>query len=102
PVSREPRARAPTAEAHRDASGLAAEELGGGPHDLVARDLADALREAPAVAERIGDLAVTLAPEGVTERLPDLRARVDRAGPERVDLVRDEVKHGRRATDRER
>jgi len=51
---------------------LFGEELRGGSCDFFLRDVADALREAPAVAERVADLAVALAPERVAERLADL------------------------------
>jgi hypothetical protein len=39
------------------------------------------------VAERIDDLAVAVAPEGVLQRLEDLGPGVDRALPERIGVV---------------
>src|SRR5438093_156587 len=52
-----------------------------GLSDLLTRDIAHVLREAPPVAEGVGDLTVALAPEGVLAWLPDLRAGVDRPFP---------------------
>jgi len=45
------------------------------------------LRESPAVAEGVGDLPVAFAPEGLGERLPHLRAGLERTLPEIVDVL---------------
>jgi len=51
-------------------------------------NVAQVLCKTPAVAERIGDLTVAFAPEGVVEGLLHLRAGVDRTLPDRIDVVR--------------
>ena len=54
------------------------------------------------MAERVDDLAVALAPEGVAERLADLGTSLDGLLPERLDVVCDKVEDRRGAADRER
>ena len=54
---------------------LAREQLGHGPLELLPRDVAYVLGEPPAMAERVGDLPVTLAPEGLGQRLAHLVVR---------------------------
>jgi hypothetical protein len=65
-----------------------AKHSGSGFLNLGSRNVAQVLREAPTVAERVGDLTVALAPKNVLERLPDLCAGVDRAFPQRIDVIR--------------
>jgi hypothetical protein len=47
----------------RSRHGLAAKGVGHRAFELLARHLANPLRDSPAVAERIGDLPVQLTPE---------------------------------------
>jgi hypothetical protein len=61
--------------------GSATEGRRGPAYDLVSRDVARPLRETPTMPERVGYLPVSLSPEGVAERLNDLRARINRAAP---------------------
>src|SRR3954447_19915710 len=77
-----------------------AECLSGRADDLVVRDVANALRQAPAVAEGVDDLAVALAPEYVLEWGVNIGAGVERALPERVDVFGREVQSDRCAADR--
>src|SRR4029453_13616879 len=79
-----------------------AKHCGGGFFKLVERDFPQGLCEAPAGAEGVGDLTVALAPESVLERLPDMRAGIDRAVPQRVDVIRIQVQNGGGAADAER
>src|SRR5215208_5312874 len=78
------------------------EELSGGTRDLLGRHVADPLRESPAMTERVGDLAVPLAPERVAQRLPHHRAGFDRALPQTVHVRGHEMEHRRGAADGER
>src|SRR4029453_9880502 len=55
--------------------------------DLVARDVAEVLGEAPAMTEGVDDLPVTVAPEGVLQRGVDLGTGGERPFPETVDVV---------------
>jgi hypothetical protein len=91
---------------HSPAAGLLfaplAEHRGGGFLNLLTRDVAQVLCKAPAVAEGIGDLTVALAPENVLEWLSDLRAGVDRAFPDRIDVLGVQVQDGGGAADAER
>jgi AraC-like DNA-binding protein len=64
--------------------------------DLVARHVADVLREAPSVAERIGDLGVALTREPVSRRSRQLGTRRDCPRHKRIDVVRREVEDSRR------
>jgi hypothetical protein len=77
------------------------EQLGHRALELLARDVADVLGEPPAMAERVGDLPVALAPEGVGQRLAHLGTGVDCALPDGVHVVGRQVQHGRRAADAE-
>jgi hypothetical protein len=70
------------------------EHRGDGFLNLLSRDVAQVLCKAPAVPEGVGDLTVALAPENVLERLPYLRAGVDRAFPERIDVIRIQMQDG--------
>ena len=54
------------------------------------------------MAERVGDLPVALAPEGLGQRLAHLGAAVDCALPDRVHVVGRQVQHGRGAANAER
>ena len=85
-------------------TGSPAEQSTGLALDLLARDVADDLRQAPPVAERVGDLAVLLAPERIPERLQDVGARLECATPERLDVLAVEMQgpsRSRRSTGRE-
>src|SRR5205809_1087870 len=79
-----------------------AEHRGRGFLNLLSRDVTQMLCEGPAVAERVGDLAVALAPKSVLERLPDLCAGIDRAFPQRIDVIRVQVQDSGGAPDAER
>ena len=58
-----------------------AEGLGGGGDDFVVRDVVESLGDVPAVSERVGQLAMALAPEGVAELVSSDCAGTDGAGP---------------------
>ena len=91
---------------HSPAAGLLfaplAEHRGGGFLNLLTRDVAQVLCKAPAVAEGVGDLTVALAPENVLEWLSHLRACVDRAFPDRINVVGVQVQDGGGAANAER
>src|SRR6476659_5161401 len=68
-------------------AGLPGEHLGHGPLELLAGDVANVLGEPPAMAERVGDLPVAPAPEGLGQWLSHLGAAVERALPDGVHVV---------------
>src|SRR4051812_10454696 len=78
----------------------ASEQLRRRGDDLLVRHVPDVLGHVPAVAERIVELTVTVAPEGVTERLPDGCAGRDRGGEDGVRVADVERQHDRGAADR--
>ena len=78
----------------------ARKDLPRGARDLVVRNVAHVLGEAPTMAKGVDDDAVSLAPKCVAKGVNDLGPGVDGSLPESVDVVREEVQRDRRATDR--
>src|SRR3954453_20648204 len=79
------------------ASSAAADQLGRSRYDLLVRNVAQPLRHVPAMAERVGQLALALAPELAPELVPRVGARRRRPLPERVRIVSLDLEHRRRA-----
>jgi uncharacterized protein DUF2332 len=71
----------------------AAEDLGGGPAHLLQRYIAHMLGQAPAVPERIHDLAFPFTPVRIRERADHGRPALQSPGPDRVDVAGLQVKH---------
>jgi hypothetical protein len=78
------------------------ERLGCRGHHLVVRDVAQVLADVPTMPEGIVELPVTVAPEHVSQRLADLRARRDGLRENRLGVLDLDREHDRRPADRGR
>src|SRR5215207_5927519 len=70
--------------------------------DLVARDVANVLRESPLVAEGVEKLSVAVAPELLLERSEHRGPGIDGPLPRAVDALGEDVQHDRRPTEGKR